>query len=405
MSTVLISFIGRTPKNQDGYRQTVYRFPNGEEHETAYFGWSLAEKRAPDRMVILGTSGSMWEFLVETQNIPEADDTIINLMEACEKQTVTQAQLDSVKPLLNEHCPFELELGLIPAGSEPVDLTSTLEVMSEHVNPDDQVILDIAHGLRHLPMLALVCAMMLRRLHGIEIQHIYYGQYNPDTKLGTVHDLHSMLHLMDWVQALERFDHDGNYGVFAPLLEKEGIPEDRIRCLSEAAYYERLFNLGSAQAKLNTFMPVLNEPLPGTGALFTEGLKDRLSWAKDKDRGRQQWHQAEFYLKQGDYPRAAIFGCEAFISSLLESGEAVTDHNQRENAEQEFRDGLRGDPARRGDYEELKKIRNSLAHGNRPKKGSQTEKSLKTQQALDSTLKKLFSRLRQQPPKRQSEAS
>jgi len=394
MSTALISFIGGPSRGQGGYKNTVYRFPDGEEFETPFIGWGLAHKLGPERVVILGTNGSMWDFLIQTLNLHEADDAVIDLMEACENQTVTQAQLDTVQPMLSKHCPFELELKLIPAGSEPADLTSTLAIMSEEVNPGDEVILDITHGLRHLPMLALVCAMMLRRLHGIEIQHIYYGQFNPDTKQGTVHDLHSMLHLMDWVQALERFDHDGNYGVFARLLEKEGIPEDKIRCLSEAAYYERLFNLGSAQAKLNTFMPVLNEPLPGTGALFTEGLKDRLSWAKDNDRGRQQWHQAEFYLEQGDYPRAAIFGCEAFISSLLETGEAVTDHNQRETAEQEFRDGLRGDSAQRGDYKELKDIRNSLAHGSRPK-GRRAEKALKTQDALDKTLKKLFGRLRQ----------
>ncbi|MFN3595627.1 MAG: TIGR02221 family CRISPR-associated protein, partial [Thiobacillaceae bacterium] len=60
MSTTLISFLGRAPKGESGYRATRYRFADAQTRPVAFFGWALRERIAPSRMVILGTEGSMW---------------------------------------------------------------------------------------------------------------------------------------------------------------------------------------------------------------------------------------------------------------------------------------------------------------------------------------------------------
>lgn len=41
--------------------------------------------------------------------------------------------------------------------------------------------LDITHGFRYLPMLALLSVMHLRVVRAVQIQGIYYGAYDPDT--------------------------------------------------------------------------------------------------------------------------------------------------------------------------------------------------------------------------------
>lgn len=65
MTGTLISFLGRnTAKPGAGYKLARYRFPDGWEYETPFFGLALAETLRPERVVILGTAGSMWDVLI-----------------------------------------------------------------------------------------------------------------------------------------------------------------------------------------------------------------------------------------------------------------------------------------------------------------------------------------------------
>ena len=63
----LVTFLGKGRDDaQTGYRQTVYRFPDGQQTEsTAFFGLALTRYLKSDSTVILGTSASQWDVLVE----------------------------------------------------------------------------------------------------------------------------------------------------------------------------------------------------------------------------------------------------------------------------------------------------------------------------------------------------
>ena len=63
MTHALITFLGRTPRDPktQGYRVTTYQFPDGTLEEAAVLGWNLAKRLKPNRVIILGTSGSMWD--------------------------------------------------------------------------------------------------------------------------------------------------------------------------------------------------------------------------------------------------------------------------------------------------------------------------------------------------------
>ena len=66
MPTVLLRFLGRVPKSEQGYRATRYDFGDGLAHEpVAFFGWPLQRRVRADRLVVLGTAGSMWDPLFE----------------------------------------------------------------------------------------------------------------------------------------------------------------------------------------------------------------------------------------------------------------------------------------------------------------------------------------------------
>lgn len=59
MTSTLVSFLGRArqaPKT--GYRPATYRFPDGSQQTTPFFGLALRCVLAPNRLVLLGTGGS-----------------------------------------------------------------------------------------------------------------------------------------------------------------------------------------------------------------------------------------------------------------------------------------------------------------------------------------------------------
>ncbi|WP_201549360.1 hypothetical protein [Psychrobacter sp. Pi2-1] len=63
--TTLISFLGGG-KQGGSYRTTDYKFSDGTLYkEESYFGLVLTKAVKPDKLILLGTSGSMWDVFFE----------------------------------------------------------------------------------------------------------------------------------------------------------------------------------------------------------------------------------------------------------------------------------------------------------------------------------------------------
>lgn len=360
----LMSFLGRVPKNEKGYRKTRYEFDDGTQtDDVSFIGWSLIERLKPDHVVIIGTSGSMWDHLLDSIALNISDELHLALLDHVEKKSVTQGLLDQLQPGFSEFLGIDCDLVVIPYGKSMDEQIRIMEIMAHHVPESEAVALDVTHGFRHLPMLGLISAQYLQRLKDAKIHGIYYGMYDPDQQKGEIYDLKGLLQLNNWVFALSQFDKDGDYGVFSKSLKEDGFSEHGINALERAAYYERIFNVSKARQQLVTFRKSLGDGLPGAGKLFTLPLKERVDWSNTESLLSHQRKLAHFYLNNGDAVRAAVFGVEAFITSLLHHGEAEYDYKIRSAAESEFRDRQRGTMFARDDYEYLKAVRNALAHG------------------------------------------
>ncbi|PYV45093.1 MAG: hypothetical protein DMG06_03735 [Acidobacteria bacterium] len=117
MTTTLLTFLGRVPKTESGYRKTSYDFGDGSRSEpVAFFGWPLQKRIAADRLVIMGTAGSMWDHLFEGDIVfgEEAQDARWRLLEATEAKAVTADLLAPLQQPLSERLGCEARLVLIP---------------------------------------------------------------------------------------------------------------------------------------------------------------------------------------------------------------------------------------------------------------------------------------------------
>lgn len=368
MPQTLISFLGRVPKGESGYRRTSYTFNSVQDEPTAFIGWSLKRRLQPDRLVILGTAGSMWDHLFEKDIAlgTQAENERLELQDATINKCVTSELLESLAPFLAESLGCEVRLVLIPYCRTEEEQLELLRIMAAEVPPGEQVHLDVTHGFRHLPMLALLSALHLREVKKAKIAGIWYGAYDPDAKEALVYNLAGLLRMADWIGALRTFDKDGDYSVFADRLDQDGLAKSDTNHLRRAAFLERTSNPRDARKELANFNKVLVPGLPGVGSLFTDQLHDRLSWHRHSDLFTNQADLAKFYRKRGDYIRAAIFAYEAFVTRLIDpqSSEREDNYKHREAAYKAYENGERGVQSLKSDYWLLKNLRNTLAHGN-----------------------------------------
>ena len=364
----LVTFLGRSQSG--GYRTATYRFPDGSETETAFFGIELAKKLKVTRLVILGTSGSGWSVLVEeAAKGSEHEDSRIKLLEAEADNNVDKERLEELAPLMTRWAGSKVEPRLIPYGKDSNEQQDILKTIAEAVK-SGKVYFDVTHGFRHLSMLSFVSAFMLERLHSeLQVSGIWYGAFEMTKENVTpAIKLVGLIHVQRWVDALSRFDASGDYGVFTNLLIEDGVDKSKANLLHAAAHFERVSNLNDARKKIKSFLPILDSPLSGASEMFRKQLKERLKWANEGSLAENQKTLAYTYLKRKDFIRAAQFALEALISRKCnELGEPDTKHKNRDKAKKSLNESANcSDEPLSEYYKQLNALRNMMSHGTKP---------------------------------------
>jgi CRISPR-associated Csx2 family protein len=386
MST-LISFLGRGDR-QKGYRSANYVFTDGTQIQSQYIGLALIEKIQPERLVVLGTTGSMWDVFFEHQD-SGTDEQLIQLMESIETETLTQEQLKPFSEYLSTKLQIVVECILIPHARNDKEQVAVLSSLSNRLDTRESVVLDVTHGFRHLPMLALVAARFLQKTKQITVEQIYYGALEMTEEGKTpVLLLSSMLNLLDWIEALSSYDKDGDYSVFADLLQKDGLAPNMADQLRQAAFFERTTNSSKAAEKIGTVLNALEGMTTPVFDLFKSQLQKRLNWAKTPNRGVREQRLAWAYLERRDYVRAVIYGLEGMISSQVsKSGLSPNDFAARHTEKEWLRKESES-------FKRLNQLRNSLAHGNQPEPHQRDALSaLSDEKRMQQSLKDRFEHL------------
>ena len=397
MAKILLTFLGRTRKGQTGYRTTCYDFGDNAPCEpVAFFGWTLQKRLAPERMVILGTAGSMWDHLTEADFDfgSLAEDERLVLAEKVERQQVTEDDLRPLEPLLGERLGCEVRLRLIPYCRDEREQIALLRILADEVVEGDPVELDITHGFRHLPMLGLLAALYLRKVRGAGIEHIWYGALDMTQEGKTpVLDLVGLLRIADWIEALAVYERSGDYGVFGRLIGGE-VGE----WLAEASFLETVNRIGQARSRLREVLRHIDRLDDPVLQLFRDELRRRIAWAEGGNYYQRQRELALEYLRRERFLEAILTGWEAFTTRLQREESRHLDpdnHEHREQVRRRFEERERQVEPRTGRYrayDSLRRLRNAVAHGSQPK-GEEVQRALGGRVEMKALLAGLFSEL------------
>lgn len=124
----------------------------------------------------------------------------------------------------------------VPTGRSEDEIWKIFDDILNQINDDDEVIFDITHGFRSLPLLAIIILNYARVLKNAKINGVYYGAVE---SLGTIHDIERMhikdrdapifdltpfIYLFDWTGAIDDFLTYGDAKDINKLTKEELTP-------------------------------------------------------------------------------------------------------------------------------------------------------------------------------------
>lgn len=136
---------------------------------------------------------------------------------------------------------------LIPTGKSTDEIWEMFSLITDSIPENSELIIDITHGFRSQPMIALAIAIFLRVVKNVSIKKIVYGAFEAknENNEAPIFDLTSFINLIDWSYAIDMFIKYGHGNLLSKLLDNI---HQQIRI--EQHQFTNLKNFGSLLEKL-----------------------------------------------------------------------------------------------------------------------------------------------------------
>ncbi|MCF6246488.1 MAG: TIGR02221 family CRISPR-associated protein [Desulfobacula sp.] len=120
----------------------------------------------------------------------------------------------------------------IPDGKNEAEIWEIFSIVFDEIEQDTEIIFDITHAFRSIPMLAIVILNYAKVIKDVSLDGLYYGAMEalgnfPDVKkiplekrIIPIIDLTSFDHLMEWSVGIDQFLKSGNASLVSKLAEK-----------------------------------------------------------------------------------------------------------------------------------------------------------------------------------------
>ncbi|MGE5604207.1 MAG: TIGR02221 family CRISPR-associated protein, partial [Bacteroidota bacterium] len=169
----VLSFLGT-----GSYKTTIYEFP--EPVKTQYFIEALTANLdpPPTKITVFVTRES------EVMHFPL-------VLEKLRTNGFKDSQVQKIK---------------IPAGQTVDELWEIFNQVISAVDVGEEIVFDITHSLRFLPVITFLTLIYLRSVKDIKINELYYGAYTQERLDNTpVFRLSGFLDIFDWLEGADSF--------------------------------------------------------------------------------------------------------------------------------------------------------------------------------------------------------
>lgn len=288
----VLSFLGTGPYH--GYQTTTYVKHDGSKSwKTHLFPEAVAQLYEPDQLVIFATS----------EVLKDEKGYLAHLYHQFRSQLHVETILD---------------------GRSEDELWKIFDVYANAVDDGDEIVLDITHGFRSFPVLALPAIAYLRQVKNAVFKHILYGAFEARDSDGTpIFDLTPFVSLLDWTNAVNIFQRTGDARPIAELDIHSDI-SNALTELSESLLTNRTIEVQEAAFKFNGLPISTLVTGAGSGAPFQmliqqlqanyRGMAVNDPHNNPKHSVKKQYEQLKWYIDNQHYLQAITLIREWLVS-------------------------------------------------------------------------------------------
>lgn len=210
----------------------------------------------------------------------------------------------------------------IPSGESEDEVWQMFQVLADNVPEGATLMMDITHGFRAQPVVALAAGLLLRAARDVTIERIVYGAYEARDKASNktpIFDLTPFLDLIDWANATRLLLRHGNA---APL--REIIQEVHASTYKAQAEYkaEGLYHVGNALGNLTEALSVIR---PSDTLTRARKLSDQFGRAEEDLKHLSQARPLSLLLDKIESRFAPMAGDDLFTPEGFRAQAAIID--------------------------------------------------------------------------------
>ena len=382
---VLISFLGTGPletKETRTYKTANYHIGETILGEYPFVSAALIKYYQIDKVILVGTTHSMWEevyrwFCDDSEN-PMNDDIYFEIAQSCEKSNYTSELVLPHKDIIEKAIGRTAKIALIKYGiteEEIRDNTDIILGLQQYLNKGDELIVDVTHSFRSLPMFMMYLLIYLKNVSNksISISHVHYGMLEMYKELGyaPIIDLNSMMEVNDWITGAYSFSEFGNAYKISELIKNQDKSVSKL--LDEFSNLMNLNHLHAIQKISQRLSSIKNReyqtllPQLTINPIVDDFIKR--FYTKEVKHSMFQLKVARWQLDHRKYAQAILTINEAMITYVCEINNFQWDNfDYREGAKAALSYHypesvlLKCDKDLKQIYKRLKPLRNCTAH-------------------------------------------
>lgn len=270
--------------------------------------------------------------------------------------------------------------------------------LRNHLADGDEIIVDITHSFRSLPLLIMQLILYLKQIGSpkVTVKHVYYGMLDITEDLGytPVVDISSMISLSDWITGAFTFKLNGSSALATKLLEQENAMS-AATLLGKFSDVLSLNDMGQLQKQVQELGGV-KYPSEMARLALEPTVSDFIKKFRNLEPSEFQYRLAEWHFNNGNYLAAYNDLVESIVTKVCEEmpeydWQNMGNRDSVRAAYKAINPRMPGDtnrlyqPARLvGIYRSVNPIRNYLIHLSKGKAGisSATQKINTLKQAI-----------------------
>ena len=370
MSKVLVSFLGTSLYNRE-YRKANYKFDDDKVISTSFIAAAIKERYNIDKLILIGTVKSMWEEVYRTFSKEHIDENFyFTLSEHCQhansKSELYLPDISKIEKYLGE----KSKIILIKYGLNENEIAFNQEIIlgiEQYLNRNDELIVDITHSFRSLPLFLLNTLIYLQNVSrkNIVISRILYGMLDVTTEMGytPVVDLKLLLETNDWISGAYSFKEFGDSYKIAELLKDNHKSIcNKLKRFSDAKNLNYFNALEKQVQELQSFKGEKN--LPAIAQIIINPIVDEFinQMSPTNIHYLFQFKLAKWHFQKMNYSSSYICFTEAIISYVCMSLKLDEKDKDNRDKAKEFIFKDRKFIDIRSIYNRVNSVRKQLAH-------------------------------------------